>query len=86
MDFEELEEQLEDYCEEWCEYHNVIKDERNTRRFINTAIETVENYVSGYDYELDEAYEEYRNSDIDMDLDYYFITNRNDDNEIHRDV
>ena len=86
MDYEELEEQLEIYCKEWCEEHNITKDSRNTKRFIDTAIETIENYVCGYDYELNEAYEEYCNSDINADLDYYFITDRDGDDEVYRDV
>ena len=76
MDYEDLEEQLTTYCDEWCEDHGIVQDEKIKKRFIDTAIETVENYVSGYDCDLNEAYGEYCDNDIDGDLDYFYNMNR----------
>lgn len=79
MDYEELEEKLTTYYNEWCEEHRVDGNDRILKRFIDTAIDTIDGYVSGYDCELHEAYERYCESEISVDLNYFLISDRGDE-------
>ena len=68
MDYEDLEESLRKEYNQWCRDNGYIPNPDTLDRFIDEAINRIEEFMLG-GMDIDEAYEEYR-SEMYSDMEY----------------